>query len=181
MSNRKAEAIKHLVTIQKEKVSTAKTNPEKQDLYATKMLVADLEELNTDIFKAEQLGLTWSLETYGCTRSKLDFWRQYSIKLNEELTETKKRDDRESTFIVHAYLANVKLTKLPKITKETWPEWFMRWNQEEKYLKDEWAKFITLKGCFNEKEDIEAGKQLQHIRCSSRSTDQKTALFPTSF
>ena len=37
----------------------------------------------------------------------------------------------------------------------------MRWNQEEKYLKDEWSKFTTIKACLNEKEDIEAGKQLR--------------------
>ena len=130
----------------------------KQDLYAAKMLVADLKKLNTDIFTVEQLGLTRSMETFGCTRSKLDSWRQYSIKLKEELTETKKRDDLESTSIVDAYRANVKLTKLPKITKKSWPKWFMRWNQEEKYLKDEWAKFTTIEGCLNEKE---AGKQLR--------------------
>ena len=89
--------IKQLVTIQKEKVSAAKLNPGKQDLYATKMLVADLENLNTDIFTVEQLGLTWSMETFGCTRSELDSWRQYAIKLKEELTETSKRDDLKST------------------------------------------------------------------------------------
>ena len=55
MSYRKAEAIKQLVKIQKEKVSAAKLNPGKQDLYATKMLVADLENLNTDIFTVEQV------------------------------------------------------------------------------------------------------------------------------
>ena len=61
MSNRKAEAIKQLVTIQSEKVAAAKLNPGKQDIYATKMLVADLEKLNTYIFTVEQLGLTFRL------------------------------------------------------------------------------------------------------------------------
>ena len=67
------------------------------------MFVADLEKLNTDIFTVEQLGLTWSMETFGCARSELNSWMQYSIKLKGELTETKKRDDLESTSIVDAY------------------------------------------------------------------------------
>ena len=75
--------------------------------------------------------------------------------------ESKKRDDLESTSIVDAYLANVKLIKLPKITKKSWCEWYMRWNQEQKYLKDEWAKFQAIKGCLCEDEDIAASKQLQ--------------------
>ena len=41
------------------------TNPEKQDLYATEMLVADLEKLNEDIFNVEQLGLYKHLVVQG--------------------------------------------------------------------------------------------------------------------
>ena len=50
--------------------------------------------------------------------------------MREELTESKKWNDQESTSIVDAYRDNVKLIKLPKITKKTWCEWYMRWQSE---------------------------------------------------
>ena len=75
--------------------------------------------------------------------------------------ESKKRNDQESTSIVDAYRDNVKLIKLPKITKKSWCEWYMGWNQEQKYLKHEWAKFQNIKSRLSEDEDIAAGKQLQ--------------------
>ena len=125
------------------------------------MLVGDLEKLATEIFNVEQLGLHWNMDNIGCTRAELDKWRQLSIKLREEMTESKKRNDQESTSIVDAYCYNMKLIKLPKITKKTWCEWYMRWQQEQKYLKDEWAKHQTIKSCLSEDEDIAAGKQLQ--------------------
>ena len=98
-------------------------------------------------------------------RAELDKWRQFSIKLREELTESKKSNDQESTSIVDAYRDNVKLIKLPKITKKTWCEWYMRWQQEQKYLKDEWAKHHTIKSCLNEDEDILAGSSCRAASC----------------
>ena len=70
-----------MVAIQKSKVLEAQSSPEKQDLYAIKMLVGDHEKLATDIFNVEQLGLRWSMDNIGCTRAELDKWSQFSIKL----------------------------------------------------------------------------------------------------
>ena len=113
------------------------------------MLVGDLEKLATEIFNVEQLSLRWNMETIVCTRDELDKWRQLSFKLWEELTKSKKRNDQESTSIVDADRDNVKLIKLPKITKKTWCDWYMRWQSEQKYLKDKWAKHQTIKSCLS--------------------------------
>ena len=89
----------------------------------------------------------------------MDEWWRFSIKLLQDLTEKKKRDDLERT-IVEAYRANVKLKKLPMIKKATWAEWYTRWNAESRYIKDEWSRLRTIQGCLSEEDDISAGKQL---------------------
>ena len=124
------------------------------------MLSTDLEKLHDEIFAVAQLGIPWTVENYGCSREELEEWRRFSIKLLQDLTEKKKRDDLESTTIVEAYRANVKLKKLPMIKKGTWAEWYTRWNSESKFIKDEWSRLKTIQGCISEEEDIQAGKQL---------------------
>ena len=99
------------------------------------------------------------MEYSGLLRT-INEWRRFSIKLLQDLTEKKKRDDLESTTIVEAYRANVKLKKLPMIKKATWAEWYTRWNSESRFIKDEWSRLKTIQGCLSEEEDISAGKQL---------------------
>ena len=116
LSSRRADAVKNVVSIQKTKIQEAQASEDTQDLFKLKILSTDLEKLHDEIFAVVQLGILWTTN-YGCSREELDEWRRFSIKLLQDLTEKKKIDDLESTTIVEAYRANVKLKKLTMIKK----------------------------------------------------------------
>ena len=73
-----------------------------QDLHQIKMLSADLEKLNADIFCVEQGGVPWDLASFGCTRNDLERWRQFAYKLKETLDEKHKREEKEASAILES-------------------------------------------------------------------------------
>ena len=88
-----------------------------------------------------QSGLVWNTENFGVQREELQEWRQYSLTLYQTLSETKKRTDLEASSILEAYQSNVKLKKVPLISRATWTDWLTIWRLEIKYIPAEWSKF----------------------------------------
>ena len=91
MSSRRAAAVKIGAAIQRKKVDEAKISPITQNIYLIKLLQNDLQALHEEICLVTQSGIPWTSEYFGCNREELDEWRQYSLKLYQDLSEAKKR------------------------------------------------------------------------------------------
>ena len=128
-------------TVQRRRVEEAMASPTEQVFFIIKHLQEDLQALYVEISSTCQSGVVWNTENFGVQREELQEWRQYSLTLYQTLSETKKRTDLEASSILEAYQSNVKLKKVPLISRATWTDWLTRWRLEIKYIPAEWSKF----------------------------------------
>ena len=159
-SSRRAAAVKDDATIQRRRVEQAMASPDDQSIFIVKLLQEDLQALYVEISSTCQSGVVWNAENFGVQREELQQWRQYSLTLYQTLSETKKRTDLEASKILEAYQSNVKLKKLPMISRATWTDWLTRWRLELKYIPAEWSRFWMVQTSLSDPDDVAQCKKL---------------------
>ena len=135
-------------------------SPDEQSIFIVKLLQEDLQALYVEISSTCQSGVVWNAENFGVQREELQQWRQYSLTLYQTLSETKKRTDLEASKILEAYQSNVKLKKLPMISRATWTDWLTRWRLELKHIPAEFHRFRMVQNSLSDQDDIANCKKL---------------------